>query len=67
MSMPWMRYKKQKIEKKVEEDLKKEFPEEDLIVSADFKLHWESKKLIDKNEKEKLSDEVENLVKDGIY
>ena len=60
---PWLRYKKKKIEKKVEEDLKKEFPTSDLIVSSDFKLHWESTKLIDKNDKEKLNDEVDQLKK----
>ena len=60
---PWLRYKKKKIEKKVEEDLKKEFPNEDLIVSTDFKLHWESTKLIDQNDKEKLKDEVDQLKK----
>ena len=60
---PWLRYKKQKIEKRIEESLKKEFPNADLIVSTDFKLHWESEKLIDKNDKEKLSDEVDQLKK----
>ena len=60
---PWLRYKKKKIEKKVEEDLTKEFPSSDLIVSTDFKLHWESQKLIDKNNKEKLNDEVDKLKK----
>ena len=60
---PWLRYKKKKIEKKVEEDLTKEFPSSDLIVSTDFKLHWESQKLIDKNSKEKLNDEVDKLKK----
>ena len=60
---PWLRYKKKKIEKKVEEDLTKEFPSSDLIVSTDFKLHWESRKLIDKNNKEKLNDEVDQLKK----
>ena len=60
---PWLRYKKKKIEKKVEEDLTKEFPSSDLIVSTDFKLHWESQKLIDKNSKEKLNDEVDQLKK----
>ena len=60
---PWMRYKKKKIEKRVEEDLKKEFPKADLIVSSDFKLHWESTKMIDKNDKEKLSEKVEDLKK----
>lgn len=60
---PWLRYKKKKIEKRVEEDLKKEFPSSDLIVSTDFKLHWESQKLIDKNDKEKLNDEVDKLKK----
>jgi len=60
---PWLRYKKKKIEKKVEEDLKKEFPNADLIVSSDFKLHWESTKLIDENDKEKLNDEVDQLKK----
>ena len=60
---PWLRYKKKKIEKKVEEDLKKEFPNADLIVSTDFKLYWESTKLIDQNDKEKLNDEVDQLKK----
>ena len=60
---PWLRYKKKKIEKKVEEDLKKEFPTADLILSSDFKLHWESTKLIDENDKEKLNDEVDQLKK----
>ena len=60
---PWLRYKKKKIEKKVEEDLKKEFTTSDLIVSSDFKLHWESTKLIDENDKEKLNDEVDQLKK----
>lgn len=60
---PWLRYKKQKIEKRIEEDLKKEFPNTDLIVSTDFKLHWESEKLIEENDKEKLSDEVDQLKK----
>lgn len=60
---PWLRYKKQKIEKKVEEDLKRKFPDADLIVSTDFKLHWESEKLIEENDKEKLSDEIDQLKK----
>ena len=60
---PWLRYKKKKIEKKVEEDLKKEFPNADLIVSTDFKLHWESQKLIERNDKDKLNDEVDQLKK----
>ena len=60
---PWLRYKKQKIEKKVEEDLKRKIPDADLIVSTDFKLHWESEKLIEENDKEKLSDEIDQLKK----
>ena len=60
---PWLRYKKQKIEKRVEEDLKKELPNSDLIVSTDFKLHWESEKLIEKNDKEKLNEEIDQLKK----
>ena len=60
---PWLRYKKKKIETRVEEDLKNAFPDSDLIVSTDFKLHWESKKLIDQNDKEKLNNEVDQLKK----
>lgn len=60
---PWLRYKKQKIEKKVEEDLKRKIPDADLIVSTDFKLHWESEKLIEENDKEKLNDEIDQLKK----
>ena len=47
----------------MEEDLKREFPNADLIVSTDFKLYWESTKLIDQNDKEKLNDEIDQLKK----
>ena len=58
---PWKKYKKKSIEKKVEEELKKEYPNLDLIVSADFKLHWESTKLIEKNETKNLDKELKDL------
>lgn len=60
---PWKKYKKRSIEKKVEEELKKDYPDLQLIVSADFKLHWESAKLIEKNETKHLSEKVEDLRK----
>lgn len=60
---PWKKYKKKSIEKKVEEELKKEYPNLQLIVSADFKLHWESAKLIEKNETKNLSEKIEDLRK----
>ncbi|WP_431029261.1 YhcN/YlaJ family sporulation lipoprotein [Lysinibacillus sp. LZ02] len=60
---PWMRYKKQKIEEAIKEKLEKEFPKLQITVSTDFKLHWESAKLIDKNEEEGLSDKIEKLDK----
>lgn len=58
---PWKKYKKKSIEKKVEDELKKEYPNLQLIVSADFKLHWESTKLIDKKETKNLREKVEDL------
>jgi major membrane immunogen (membrane-anchored lipoprotein) len=60
---PWKKYKKKSIEKKVEDELKKDYPNLQLIVSADFKLHWESKKLIEKNETKNLSEKLEDLRK----
>lgn len=60
---PWKKYNKKSIEKKVEEELKKEYPNLQLIVSADFKLHWESAKLIEKNETKNLSEKIEDLRK----
>ncbi len=58
---PWKKYKKKSIEKKVEEELKKEYPNLQLIVSADFKLHWESAKLIEKNETKGLDEKLKDL------
>lgn len=60
---PWKKYKKSSIEKTVEEELKKDYPNLQLIISADFKLHWESAKLIEKNDTKNLSEKLEDLRK----
>lgn len=58
---PWLRLKKQKIEKDITAKLEEAFPELELIVSTDFKLFWESSKLVTENDTQKIREEVENL------
>lgn len=59
---PWQKWNKQKIEKRWQKKLEKEFPNDTVHVSTDFKLHWESTKLLEQNQG-KVMDEIEQLKK----
>ena len=50
---PWLKLKKSKQEKKILKKLKKVKSVEKITVSNDFKLYWESKKLMKKDVTEK--------------
>ncbi|WP_332650380.1 YhcN/YlaJ family sporulation lipoprotein [Lysinibacillus sp. 54212] len=60
---PWLRLKKQSIEKDITEKLEEAFPNLELIISTDFKIFWESSKLITEEDTQKIRDEVDNLKK----
>lgn len=60
---PSLRLKKQKIEKDIREKLEEAFPELELIVSTDFKLFWESSKLMTEKDTQKIREEVDYLKK----
>lgn len=49
--LPQYRIQKSKIETDLTKKLKKEFPEGNFLVSGDFKIHYESNKIIDEDEK----------------
>jgi len=60
---PWLDFKKRKIEKKMEEQLEEKFPDLNVLVSADYKLFWESKKLLEEEDEQKVKKQVEKLKK----
>lgn len=60
---PWLDYKKTKIEKSLEEELKERLPNYDITVSSDFKLYWEAQKLLTEEDLAKMKDQVEKLKK----
>ncbi|MER1984538.1 MAG: YhcN/YlaJ family sporulation lipoprotein [Solibacillus sp.] len=59
---PWQKWNKQKIEKRWQKKLEKEFPNDTVHVSTDFKLHWESTKLLEQDQG-KVMDKIEQLKK----
>lgn len=60
---PWLDYKKRKIEKELKKELEKKFPNLKVAVSADYKLYWESQKLLDEEDDKKVTKQVEKLKK----
>ena len=44
---PMSKFKKEKIEKSIEKEVKSLFPDHDVFVSSDLKITWELKKIID--------------------
>ncbi len=60
---PFEKWKKQKYEKDWKKKLEKRFPNEKVHVSTDFKLFWESKKLMDVKNHEKVLEKIKKLKK----
>jgi len=50
------RFKLKQIEKNVRKELKKQFPDHDIIISSDIKLFWKTEELIQKMEKKDMSE-----------
>lgn len=59
---PWQKWNKQKIERSWQKKLENEFPNDTVHVSTDFKMHWESTKLLEQDQG-KVIDKVEQLKK----
>ncbi len=65
---PFSRLQKSKIEKRIQKEIKKEFPDHKVFVSSDLKIMWELKDLVeqdpsDKTLKKKLK-EIQALAKE---
>lgn len=60
---PFDKWKKQKYEKDWKKKLEKKFPDETVHVSTDFKLFWESTKLMDEKNHEKVLEKIQKLKK----
>ncbi|WP_158582904.1 YhcN/YlaJ family sporulation lipoprotein [Lysinibacillus yapensis] len=58
---PWLGYKEQKVEKKLQKEIKEKYPDLHVLVSSDYKMHWESQKLLNEKDSKKLKDEVKKL------
>ena len=50
---PFSKFQKSKIEKRIEKEIKKDFPDHKVFVSSDLKIMWELKDLVEKNPSDK--------------
>lgn len=60
---PLKKWNKQKIEKKWKKKLEQQFSNREVLVSTDFKLFWESTKLMDEKDQQKVLQELKELKK----
>lgn len=61
---PWDKWKKQKLEKKLQKKYEKLYPEKEVFVSTDFKIFYEANKIKkEKLEGEKISEIIDQLKK----
>lgn len=58
---PLSRFSKTKIEEELTKELEKAFPEETVTLSADLKIFWETDKLDELEEEDKLHKKVETI------
>jgi len=58
---PWLGFKEQKVEKKLQKELEEKYPDLNVLVSSDYKMHWETQKLLDEKDEKKVEDEVKFL------
>ena len=60
---PFSKWNKQKIEKKWQKKIEEQFEEKTVLVSTDFKLYWESSKLLEEKSQQKVQTELQHLKK----
>lgn len=60
---PFSKWNKQKIEQKWQKKIEKQFEEKTVLVSTDFKLYWESSKLLEEKSQQKVQTKLQDLKK----
>lgn len=61
---PWDKWRKAKLEKKLQKKFEKQYPNKDVFVSADYKIFYEANKIKkDQIEDNKLNDKIKKLIK----
>lgn len=60
---PFSKWNKQKIEKKWQKKIEEQFEEKTVLVSTDFKLYWESSKLLEEKSQQKVQTKLQHLKK----
>lgn len=58
---PWLGFKEQKVEKKLQKEIEEKYPDLNVVVSSDYKMHWETQKLLEEQDEKKVADEVKQL------
>lgn len=58
---PWIGFKEQKVEKRLQKEIEEKYPDLDVVVSSDYKILWESEKLLKEEDEQKVSDEMKKL------
>ena len=58
---PWLGFKEQKVEKRLQKEIEETYPDMNVLVSSDFKMHWETQKLLEEDDEKKATDEVKKL------
>ncbi|MCM3386551.1 hypothetical protein LG296_05245 [Ureibacillus chungkukjangi] len=58
---PWLGFKEQKVEKELQKEIEEKYPDMNVLVSSDFKMHWETQKLLEEEDEKKVTDEVKKL------
>lgn len=58
---PWLGFKERKVEKRLQKEIEEKYPDLNVLVSTDFKMHWESQKLLEEKDEEKVTDKVKKL------
>lgn len=58
---PWLGFKEQKIEKRLQKEIEEKYPDLNVLVSSDYKMHWETQKLLEEQDEKKVTDEVKKL------
>ncbi|KYG90840.1 YhcN/YlaJ family sporulation lipoprotein [Metasolibacillus sp. FSL H7-0170] len=60
---PWQSFKEQKIARELQKKLEEKWSHYDVLVSSDFKLLWETDKLMSEEDEQKVNEKIEHLKK----
>ena len=58
---PWLGFKEQKVEKRLQKEIEEKYPDLNVLVSSDYKMHWETQKLLEEQDEKKVTDELKKL------